>query len=328
MSRTTRTTRTLRASGAAALALTLLLGASACGGDAEAEADGKPVLRVGVQKDGIRAVLEQSGQLDDLDYEIEFAEFTAGPPIVEAAAADQIDVAWVGSTPPIFGAAAGADFKIVAAVQERDKQENSVLVPADSDIETVEDLEGKTIALGRGTSAQGLLIKTLAGAGLGLDDVEPNYMAPADGLAAFTSGAVDAWVVWDPFTTHAIQASGAREIAGGAPDESGLQFEIASSAALADDDRRALITDFVGRLSDGFAWAIDNPDAWGEAWAEESGLPVEVTTTVAKQKQSDLFAVNDEVIAESQALADLFFEAGELPEKIDFASVVEPGIVE
>ncbi len=323
MNRTTQ--RTFRRAAAAALGLALTASLAACGSD-DAEAGDKQVLRVGVQKDGIRAVLTESGLLDDLDYEIKWSEFTAGPPIVEAAAADQIDVAWVGSTPPIFGAAGDANFKIVAAVQERDKHENSILVPKGSNLKSVEDLRGKKIALGRGTSAQGVLIKTLKSAGLELDDVNANYMAPGDGLAAFTSGAVDAWVVWDPFVTQAIQEAGAQVLAGGPPNDNGLQFEIASSKALEDDAKRANITDFVERLGKGFEWAIDNSDAWGVAWAKESGLPESVTKVVAKNKASDLGPVTEQLVEESQYLADLFFEAGELPKKIDFASIVEPGI--
>ena len=103
-----RTRRTLAAATVSVTMLGLLAG---CGSDsAEAGDGGKPVLRVGVQKDGIRSVLTEAGLLEDLPYEIEWSEFTAGPPIIEAAAADQIDVAWVGSAPPIFGAAADAAF--------------------------------------------------------------------------------------------------------------------------------------------------------------------------------------------------------------------------
>jgi sulfonate transport system substrate-binding protein len=318
--------RSARRTAVAVVSLALAGSLAACGSGSD-EAGDKPVLRVGVQKDGIRAVLEEAGLLKDLDYEIKWAEFTAGPPIVEAAAADQIDVAWVGSTPPIFGAAGDADFKIVAAVQERDLHENSVLVPKGSKLKSVEDLKGKRVALGRGTSAQGVLIKTLKNAGLELDDVEASYMAPGDGLAAFQNGSVDAWVVWDPFVTQALQLADAQVLAGGPPNDNGLQFEIASTKALEDETTRELVIDFVDRLAQGFEWAIDNSDTWGVAWAKESGLPEEVTKVVAKNKASDLGPVTPELIEESQYLADLFFEAGELPKKIDFASIVEHGIV-
>lgn len=327
----------IRLLAAATSAVTIAAVLAACGSsdstddstdDAASDSETTEVLRVGVQRDGVRAVLSEAGLLEDLPYEIEWSEFTAGPPIVEAASADQIDVAWVGSAPPIFGAAAEANFKIVAQVLEEDQKENSILVPEGSDISSVSDLEGKRVAVGRGTSAQGLLLLALQRHDLTLDDIEPNYLAPAEGLAAFTSGDVDAWVVWDPFVTQAISEHGAVEITGGYPDEQGVQFEIASSRALEDPVKRENIAHFVSLLQKAWVWAIDNPDAWGDGWAEESGLSPEVTRVVARNKAAAFGPVTPEIIAAQQELADAFYEAGELPQQIDFESVIEPGLID
>jgi len=178
-----------RASRRAALGWIAALLIAGCGGDDDGggdasaateqknvtEADLKNVtLRVGVQKDGIRAVLEKTGALKDAPYDVEFSTFQFGPPLVEAAGADKIDLAWVGSTPPIFGAAAGSEFKIIAAVKERDSQENSIIVTKDSDIQRIEDLKGKKIAVPKGSSAHGLLLNALKRGGLsGLFSTHP-----------------------------------------------------------------------------------------------------------------------------------------------------------
>jgi sulfonate transport system substrate-binding protein len=310
----------------AALVVLLAGVLTACGGDDS----GKPVLRVGVQKDGVRSVLTQSGLLEDLPYEIEWSEFTSGPPIIEAAAADRIDVAWVGSAPPIFGASSNAAFKIVAAVEERDQKQDSILVPAGSDVTSVEDLRGRSVAVAKGTSGHGHLLLALEAAGMTLDDIEPQYLAPPDGQAAFRSGEVDAWAVWDPYVTQAVMEEDAVDITAddGPETDPYLQFEIASSASLEDEQKREDISHFVDLVRQGFLWAIDNPDKWGEGWAEESGLPVEVTTAVAEKKQTDVVPVTAEHIASQQQLADAFFEAGEIPEAIDFSTVVEEGLIE
>lgn len=303
---------------------TAVTGTTTAASTAPAEVDLSGVtLRVGVQKDGIKSFLERSGALDDAPYEIEWSTFTAGPPLVEAAAADKIDVAWVGGAPPIFGAAAGADFKVVQAFHEDDETENSILVPEGSDIKSVKDLAGKKVAVGKGTSAHGMFINALERNGMSIDDVEAAYLLPPDGLAAFSSGAVDAWVVWDPFVTQAVQEEGAIEIASGAPDEHGVQFEIASSASLEDETRRAAVADWVYRLGKGFDWAVANPDEWGDAWAEESGLPASVTRQVARNKALKSGPVTDEIIGIQQDLADVFFEAGEIPVEVNFEESVD-----
>ena len=118
--------RSLRLPLAAALtALTMV--AAGCG-DSSSSGEGPKVakpadsaegvtLRVGVQKDGIRPLLKESGALEGLPYKIEYSVFAFGPPLVEAAGADKIDVAVVGSTPPIFGAAAKSNFRVLATNQ-------------------------------------------------------------------------------------------------------------------------------------------------------------------------------------------------------------------
>lgn len=320
------------------LALGATLALAACGddeeqsaaatGSASSKSQEKVTLRVGVQKDGIRAVLEQTGALKGAPYDVEFSTFQFGPPLVEAAGADKIDLAWVGSTPPIFGAAAGSDFKIIAAVKERDAQENTILVPKDSKIQRVEDLKGKKVAVPKGSSAHGLLLNALKRVGLSGSDIELVFLPPADGLAAFSKGAVDAWTVWDPFTIQAQKQLGARGIAGGEPDEHGYGFEIASSKALEDDAKRAAIKDYVARLSKAWQWAGTHPDEWGDAWAKESGLDKAVTRATARVKVSDIVAVDDQIVEHQQALADLLSEEKVLPGEVDFASILDREVLD
>lgn len=324
----------------AALAALATAGAlAACGGDDETATQtaaattgggslSDVTLRVGVQKDGIRAVLERSGQLEDVPYDIEFSTFQFGPPLVEAAGADQIDLAWVGSTPPIFGAAAGADFKVIAAVQEADHQENSILVPKGSDIRSLKDLAGKRVAVPKGSSAHGMLLKALERGGVDDEDVTFAFLAPADALAAFKSGSVDALTIWDPFVQQVKEDPGAEVVEAGPPDEIGVGFEIASAKALEDPLKRQAIADYVQRLSNGWAWAAEHQDEWAEAWSEDSGLPLSVTREAVKLKISEIVPVDDRIIDHQQGLADLLAEKGVLPSAITFTDIVDTSVLE
>lgn len=318
-----------------ALAATTLV-AAGCGGDDENasaggsgtnSSDERVTLRVGVQKDGIRAVLKESGQLEGLDYDVKFSTFQFGPPLVEAAGADKIDLAWVGNTPPIFGAAAGSNFKIIAAVREHDEQENSLLVPKGSDIKGPEDLEGRKVAVAKGSSAQGFALSALKRVGADPTKVKWVYLPPADGLAAFRGGNVDAWVVWDPFTIQAEQDLGAQAVIGGQPDEGGLGFEIASAKALEDDAKKKAINDYVNRLAKAWQWAEQNPDKWAAAWSKDTKLPIGVTKKAARVKASDLVEIDDAIIERQQTLADLLTEAKVLPGKVEFEDILDTDVV-
>jgi sulfonate transport system substrate-binding protein len=325
------------------LALAALAGLTACGSSDDATrqetaaaakaktlslADTKAVtLRVGTQKDGIRAVLSRSGELAQAPYAVDFSIFQFGPPLVEAAGADKIDVAWVGSTPPIFGAAAHADFKVIAAVQEADHQENSVLVPQGSPIKTIQDLKGKKVAVAKGSSAHGMLLSALDRVGMKPSDVDIVFLAPADGLAAYSAHQVDAWVVWDPFSTQAKQ-EGSVSIAGGEPDERGTGFVIASAKALQDPAKRVAIDDYVNRLSGAWTWAKAHPQEWADAWAKDTGLPPKVTDEAVHAKMSTIVAVDPSIRARSQKLADLLTADQVLPGKVDFSSIIDTSVVQ
>src|SRR4051794_22420299 len=240
---------------AALLALTIV--AAGCGNTGSSAGEGPKVarpagsadgvtLRVGVQKDGIRPLLKESGALRGGPYKIQYSVFAFGPPLVEAAGADKIDVAAVGSTPPIFGAAARSNFRVVATNQFLNKRDDYLLTK-DPAIQRPADLKGKTIGVAKGSSAHGLLLNVLKRAGLSTGDVKIAFLLPADGLAAFKSGRIDAWSIWSPFSTQGVQAGG-HSIAGGPPDEHGTNFSIASTKAVEDPKRAAALHDYLDRL--------------------------------------------------------------------------------
>lgn len=203
-------------------------------------------LRVAHQTDGLRSLLAASGQLDGLPYEIEFSKFAFGPAIVEALGAGHADTGEVGSTPPIFGAAAQTNFRVVATKALSNQQDSSLLVRPGSGIRTGADLVGARITVPKGSSAHGFLLRLLHREGIALDRVQLVFLAPADGLAAFEGGEADAWAVWEPFVSQQTQA-GIISIAGGPPDEYGLGFEVASRVRVSRGAWRGLAPSPAGR---------------------------------------------------------------------------------
>jgi sulfonate transport system substrate-binding protein len=183
-----------------------------------ARADEK-VIRIGYQKYGTLILLKAKGSLEarlkPLGYRVAWAEFPAGPPLLEALNAGAIDFGSVGETPPIFAqAAAGARLTYVAHEPPAPRGE-AILVPKDSPIRTVADLKGKKVALNKGSNVHYLLVRALEQAGVGYGEIQPVFLPPADARAAFERGAVDAWVIWDPYQAAAEAATGARTLADG-----------------------------------------------------------------------------------------------------------------
>ncbi|MBH0781450.1 ABC transporter substrate-binding protein [Nocardia bovistercoris] len=312
----------------AVVAAVAVLATAACGGDSEPTADG-PVdlstvtLKVGDQKAiSIEVLLKASGQLENLPYKIEFSTFTAGPPLIEAAGAGGIDLAQVGNTPVIFGAAAKADIEIVGALSATGKGD-AILVGKNSQVRAVAELKGKKVAVTKGSSANANLLLQLQKAGLGLGDVEPVYLAPADGYAALTRGDVEAWAVWDPYTAIAENEVGAKVIATADQAANGYNFWVASSKAVGDAGKSAAIRDFFTRYAAATKWSSDNLDLWSTKYAELTSIPVDASRITWTRSIKQPIPLDDKVVASEQEIADAFTKAGAIPGKIEFADFVD-----
>ncbi len=200
-------------------------------------------LRVGDQKGGTEALLRASGELEKLPFTIEFSTFTSGPPQIEAATAGKIDFAVTGNTPPIFGAAANAKVKIVTGYANN-ASGDAILIPGTSTLASVADLKGKKVAVAKGSSAHGHLLLQLNKVNLTLGpgkDVEPVFLQPADALSAFTSGNVDAWAIWDPYTAIVQLENNPKTLVTAEGVSNGYGFGIAGDEALADPRRNTAV---------------------------------------------------------------------------------------
>ncbi|MBB6173126.1 sulfonate transport system substrate-binding protein [Nocardiopsis mwathae] len=300
----------------------LLTGAGCAAGADEAGGLGDVVLRVGDQIDGAQALLDAAGELDDVPYTIEWSTFTAGPPLLEAVNADAVDVGQVGNTPPVFAAAAGSDMRIVAAF-ESSPDGTSILVPPDSDIDDPGDLAGRSIAVTKGSSAHGQLLGVLDAAGIGFDQVDVDYVQPADALAAFSEGRTDAWAVWDPYIAQAQDRADARILVNADGYGNTFTFQVAATDALEDPARAAALEDYLSRVHRAVRWSADHPDDYAAAWSEHTGLPEQVTRIAAERRSPVPRPIDDALIASEQDLADAFARAGEIPAAPTMADYVD-----
>jgi sulfonate transport system substrate-binding protein len=268
-------------------------------------------LQIGDQKGGTESLLRAAGQLDNLPYQVQFSTFTSGPPQVEAATAGKIDFAITGNTPPIFAAASNAKVKVVSAY-DGGGVGDQILVHSDSTITSITDLRGKSIAVGKGSSAHGHILGQLQKAGLTPADVKLVFLQPADALSAFTQGQADAWAIWDPYTAQAAQQLDVRSIGQAKDVTNGYWFGIASDQALADPKRNTALGDLLIRFEKAARWARDNPAQWAQSYAAAVGLDPQVSTVAQGRSLRLPTALDDQVVASEQKLTDLFAQSGQI----------------
>ena len=177
-------------------------------------------LRVGDQKGGNRSLLEIAGYAKDLAYKIEWSEFPAAAPILEALNAGALDVGYTGDLSFLTVYAAGAPIKAIGGTRS-DARTQAILVRKDSPIKTAEDLKGKRLAGTRGGWGQFLIDATLEKAGFKIDDATFAPLGPVDAKIALVAGSIDAWAVWEPYVSYATlegQCAGRRKRRRADPD--------------------------------------------------------------------------------------------------------------
>jgi sulfonate transport system substrate-binding protein len=285
------------------------------------------VVRIGFQKYGKLVLLKSKGTLEDklkaAGYKVVWTEFPSGPPLLEALNVGAIDFGNTGEAPPIFAQAAGAPIQYVAYEPPAPKGE-AILVPKDSKLISVADLRGKKVALNKGSNVHYLLVKALEKAGVKYSEVEPVFLAPADARAAFERGAVDAWVIWDPFQAAAEAATGARTLADGTGVVSNYQFYFSSKKFLESDS--GIVDLVLAELREVDDWAKGDIHAVANQLAPAIGLPVDVVEVALKRQSYGIKPITDSVIADQQQVADTFFALGVLPKQIKISDAARrPG---
>ena len=231
-------------------------------------------LRIGIQKYGSLVVLKERGLLEQRlgphGWTVTWTEFPGGPQLLEALNVGAIDFGTTGEAPPIFAQAAGAPLLYVG-YEPPAPQGEAILVPKDLPIADVAGLKGKKVAFNKGSNVQYLLVKALEAAGLTYAEIEPVYLPPADARAAFERGAVDAWVIWDPFLAAAQSATGARTLADGTGLVKNHQFYLATQSFAATEPE--IVQAIVADIAEIDRWAAGNTTEVAALLSPRMGIP-------------------------------------------------------
>jgi sulfonate transport system substrate-binding protein len=296
-----------------ALAAGLLLGSAV-------HASAQTTLRVGDQKGNSQAVMEAAGVLKDVPYKIEWKEFPAAAPLLEALGAGAIETGLVGDAPFTFAAAANVPVKAIAAVrQSRDGL--AVLVPEQSPIKSFDDLRSKKIATGRGSIGHQLILAALEARGWKPEDVQIAFLAPSDAKVAYTQGSVDAWSTWEPYVSQEEVLFKSRRVITGDSLTPGLGFQVATPNAIR--DKRPELEDFVRRLAAARAWSAGNVGSYAETWGKLMNIPTSVPLNWLTRAKIRITPIDDEVVADEQKTIDLYFRSGLIKQKLNAADIVD-----
>lgn len=204
--------------------------------------------------------------------------FDSGPAAMSALASNSLQfMCGIGIPPFVTGVSQGLPLAIIFN-QERYTRDAGIVVRPGKGINTVADLKGKTIAIVVGSQASFELATFLDAAHVPMDSVRQLNMSPPEMHVAWTTGSIDAAIVWDP-VFDALQGLGAKVLKTDAdlpPDASSYNVCIANTQWT--KDHPDIAAAFVRALDQGVAYTKANPDKALAVMAKEAG----VTLPVAK----------------------------------------------
>ena len=281
-------------------------------------------LRIGYQKSStLITVLKARGTLEKLlgarGFSISWHEFTSGLPLLEALNLGNVDFsADVADTVPVFAQAAGANLTYVAQ-EAPSPSAQAIVVRADSSIRSVADLKGRKIGFAKGAGAHFLLLAALERAGLSFKDIEPAYLSPADGRAAFEKGAIEAWAIWDPFLTAVQVQSSVRLLADGRDIASYQRYYLASTPYA--QSHADVLAELYAELKKAGLWVKQNPKEAATLLSGVWGLDAAIIEQANAHRSYVVRPVLASALGEQQRIADAFFAEKLLPKKINAQDV-------
>jgi sulfonate transport system substrate-binding protein len=274
-------------------------------------------FRIGYQKGGPLSILKSSGALErrlaPLQVHVRWAEFPSGPPLLEALNAGALELGVAGNAATVFAQDATDSQLVYVADEVPNARGEAILVPKDSKLTSLADLKGKTIAFTRASNAHYFLIRALEKANLGVNQIRQAALSPIDARAAFESGSVDAWVIWDPFYADAQLNLGAKVLADGSGLVDDFVFYVSTRSVA--DKHPHLLQIVMDEIEKTEQWMQAHQDDAAKQLSAATGLPRNIWQTSISRHNYGIRPVDQRTIAAQQGIADTFYALGLLPTK-------------
>ncbi len=222
-------------------------------------------------------IAQEQGYFKERGIAVDLAIGTSPDAAIAELISGQSQVAMTGGVPLTAAVANGVPvFAVLNGQDDGAIPTHGLLVNAESDVQTIADLKGKTIGLPGIASPQGLyLLEALAAAGMTRDDVELVNLPFPGVTQAIASGAVDAGIPIGLFFDFG-KAGGMRELSEYSEQvilNVPAVFFAANKMWAAENEE--VLTKFVEAMQLAHEWANEHPDEVRRIDVENTPLPPE-----------------------------------------------------
>ncbi|GGB98313.1 aliphatic sulfonate ABC transporter substrate-binding protein [Cellulomonas carbonis] len=257
-------------------------------------------------------IIKEQGWLEETlgdDVTVTWVQSAGSNKANEALRAGAVDVGSTAGSAALLARANGSPIRTVSVYTQ--PEWSAIVVPADSEIDSVEDLAGRSVAATKGTDPYFFLLQSLEEHGVALGDVEVQNLQHADGRVALENGSVDAWAGLDPIMADTEVNAGSKLIYRNI-DFNSYGFLNAREQFLEESPDVAQVV--VDAYEKARAWALENPEETAQILADVAGIDLAIAEKVILERTViDLDPVpGDAQRAVLEVVGPIFVESGDV----------------
>jgi len=207
------------------------------------------------------------------ETDVEYISFASGRDVNTAMAANDLDMALIGSVGVGVGVAQGLPYDVFFI---HDVIGEAEALAVKDGISTVADLSGKKVAVPFGSTTHFVMLSLLEMEGLSSTDVTILDLQPQDMVAAWQRGDIDGGYVWYPHLQRMLDDSGSVLITSADMSDRGVvtaDVGIVSKDFI--EEHPDAVEQYISMLDEAIAFYREDPEGAAEAIAPELGLTPE-----------------------------------------------------
>ena len=254
--------------------------ADASGGGCPVEADDSIETSVRIAYQPIPngdLVVRDQGWLEACmpNADITWSQFNSGGDVIQAFGSDSVDLGLVGSSPATKAVSAPLNIDMQVIWIHDVIGEAESLVAQQGTASSLEELQGKKIAVPFASTAHYSLLAALERADLTSDDVELINMSPDAMLAAWERQEIDAAWVWAPTLPQLLESGDLVLSAADTAEEGAPTFDLAGATTEFIEANPEFMEMWTRLQSEAAAMIKNEPDAAAESIAVQLGTDAE-----------------------------------------------------
>lgn len=229
----------------------------------------------------LQKYLPHTGPYAGVHYDVEWSDYSSGAPITQMMLARKLDFGVMGDYPLVVN---GARFQ--ATAKERSYlialtnynltgAGNGIVVPADSPVKSVRDLEGKAISVPIGSAAWGMLFEMAQDQHIPIDKFRIVNQDPMVGIASIATQKIAAHADFCPISEFMEYKGSGRMIYSGASTKIPYLHGIVVTKAFA-DKYPAIVTAYIKALIAAQRWIKADPQRAAALMSKWTMIPKEV----------------------------------------------------